>query len=269
MTVASTVSVAEEATAHAIVSEDERFLFDLQGYLHLRAAISPAEIDSWTRWATACEGTDMVAYNADRPEANQYLNRPVSRIIDVEPRFGCLLDHPAVERYLAELLGHDYRHIDNDLFYTPPGTPAGGWHRGSRAHPTGHVRDGRFICPMVKIFFCITDVGPDQGAFAVVPGSHRARFEIPTDRLDLPGQHIFDDVKAGDIIIFNEGLLHHGRPNRTERARKTLIVNFGRVDCGVWLGYEPASATLERLTPRQREIFGANRAKRWEPEGDI
>src|SRR5262249_40520254 len=119
----------------------------------------------------------------------------------------------------------------------------------------GHVVNGQFICPMVKVFFCLTDVGQNQGEFVVIPGSHKSGFAINTKRVDLPGQHLFSDVEAGDVIVFNEALLHNGRPNPSEKTRITLIVNFGRSDAGPWPGYMPKPETLAAVTPRQRQIL--------------
>ena len=235
---------------------DLKFAFDVQGYLHLRQALSPVEVAEYQGWIDQTKGTDVHALNADDPEALKHqINRPVSRMIDADPRFARLLDHPVVEPFLVEFLGEAYRHIDNDLYFTAPGFPGGHWHRGVRAHPTGHVVGGAFVCPMVKVFYCMTDVGPGEGEFVVVPGSHKAQFEIDTGRIDLPGQHIFDDVTTGDIIIFNEALLHNGRPNSSNKTRQTLIVNLGRHDAGVWAGYTPRAETLQAVTPRQREIL--------------
>lgn len=239
------------------LTNDQRFEFDVQGYLHLRGAITPTEVARWTGWMNEAQGTDIQALNADYPEGMTHqLNRPLSRMFDADPRFACLLDHPVVVPYLNEFVGADYRHIDNDMFYTSPGYKGGGWHRGVNVHPTGYVVDGKFVCPMVKIFYCMTDVGPNAGEFVIVPGSHRAMYEIDMkDRIDLPAQHVFDDILAGDVIIFNEGLLHNGRPNPSEKTRKTLIVNFGRHDAAVWCGYVPKPETLAAVTPRQREIL--------------
>lgn len=244
------------------VSDDLKFAFDVQGYLHLRGTLSEAELAEYRGWIEQVQGTDVHALNVDAPDALRYqLNRPVSRLIDADPRFGRFLDHPTAEPLLTEFLGPGYRHIDNDLYFTYPGYGGGQWHRGVPAHPSGYVVEGRFACPMVKVFYCLTDVGPNQGEFVVVPGSHKAQFEIDIKRLDLPGQHCFDDVAAGDIIIFNEALLHNGRPNPSDRTRQTIIVNFGREDAGVWEGYAPRPETLAAVTPRQREILtNANRA---------
>ena len=250
------------------ITQDERFALDLQGYLHLRGALSADERAKYETWMREAEAMNVETLHEDlEGEKVSHMNRPVSRVIDADPRFACFLDHPVVEPYLAEFLGADYRHIDNELYYTYPGYVGGGWHRGVRPHPTGHVVKGHFTCPMVKAFYCMTDVGPREGEFVVIPGSHRAQFEIEMkDRIELPAQHIFDDVKAGDVILFNEGLIHNGKPNLSERTRKTIIMNFGRCDAGVWPGYRPNPSTLEAVTPRQREIL-SNTVPVWlEPE---
>ena len=249
------------------ISDDLRFAFDVQGYLHLRGALTAAEVAEYTRWMSDVDSADVQALNADNPDGIKHqLNRPLSRMFDVDPRFARFLDHPVVEPLLNEFLGEGYRHIDNDLYYTYPGYAGGKWHRGVRPHPTGHVIDGHFKCPMVKVFYCMTDVGPGEGEFVVIPGSHRAQIEIDMARRDLPAQHIFDDVKAGDIIIFNEALIHNGRPNPSQKTRKTIIVNLGRHDAGPWPGYTPYPKTLQAVTPPQREIL-TNSAPVWaEPE---
>jgi hypothetical protein len=251
------------------ISQDDRFAFDVSGYLHLRGALSAAQVAEYTRWMSDVDKIDVKAFNHDRlPLLDKHLNRPVSRVIDADPRFACFLDHPVSAPYLTEFLGADYRHIDNDLYYTHPGYKGGGWHRGVRARSNGHVSNGKFVCPMVKVFYCMTDVGPGDGEFTVIPGSHRAAFEIEMkDRVDVPAQHIFNDVRAGDVIIFNEALLHNGRPNLSQKTRKTIIVNFGRREAGVWEGYTPAEETLKRVTPRQREILTNLTPSFWkEPE---
>jgi len=239
------------------ISPDQQFAFDVSGYLHLRSALTPEEVTEFTAWMDANEQTNVEMLNSDDPSNIPHqLNRPVSRIIDADARFARLLDHPAVKPFLVEFLGEDYRHIDNDLYYTYPAYAGGSWHRGVPPHPTGYVENGRFICPMVKVFYCMTDVGAGEGEFVVIPGSHRAQFKIEmNERVNLPAQHIFDNIKAGDIIIFNEALIHNGRPNLSTKTRKTLIVNFGRNEARVWPGYQPKAETLEQVSTDQRTIL--------------
>jgi ectoine hydroxylase-related dioxygenase (phytanoyl-CoA dioxygenase family) len=238
-----------------MISTDQQFLFDNQGYLHLRGALSAEEVHEYLTWVEQAAQTDIHALNEDSASLANQLNRPVSRIIDADLRFARFLDHPQIEPYLATFLGAEYRHIDNDLYFTHPGYRGGDWHRGVQPHVNGHVVQGQFCCPMIKVFFCLTDVGPEQGAFVVIPGSHKSNFQIDEKRLDLPGQHIFDTVQAGDCILFNEALIHTGRPNPSEKTRKTIIMNFGRSDAGPWPGYAPKAATLAAISDRQRQIL--------------
>lgn len=252
-----TSSATQAVTDSIVVSADHRFAFDVLGYLHLPGALTPDEVAAYTRWMDAAAQTNVESLNADYPEGIRHqLNRPVSRMIDADVRFACLLDHPAVTPFLREFLGEDYRHIDNDLYYTYPDYAGGHWHRGVPPHPTGYCEDGQFTCPMVKVFYCMTDVGPGEGEFVVIPGSHKTQLKVETKgRVDLPAQHIFNNVKAGDIILFNEALLHNGRPNPSPKTRKTLIVNFGRNDARVWKGYAPKPATLAQVSDVQRAIL--------------
>jgi hypothetical protein len=247
------------------ISQDDRFLFDVAGYLHLRGVLTLNEVDEYTKWIDEAEKTDVQALNADFPNGiKQQLNRPLSRMWDADPRFARFLDHPVVVPYLVEFLGEEYRHIDNDLYYTYPGYGGGHWHRGVSAHPTGHVVEGKVLCPMVKVFYCMSDVGPGEGEFVVIPGSHKAQFKLEYEgRVGLPGQHTFDDVKTGDIIIFNEALIHNGRPNPSQKTRKTIIVNFGRKEAGVWRGYRPKPATLALVTPAQARILSNDNPEYW------
>ncbi|HTL53485.1 MAG TPA: phytanoyl-CoA dioxygenase family protein [Planctomycetota bacterium] len=246
------------------LSPEHLFLFDTTGYLHLKHALPAADLQRCQTWAEAATCVDLKKLHADCPdEVKHQLNRPVSRILDADPRFALLLDHPAIQPFLAEFLGVDYRHIDNELLHTVPGYAGGGWHRGVDPHPTGHVVDGRFICPMVKVFYCLTDVHPGGGEFVVVPGSHKSSFALKVEgAADFPGQHVFDNVTAGDIILFNEALIHNGRPNRSTATRKTLVINFGRESAGVWRGYRPKPATLAQVSPAQRQVL-ANGDKLW------
>ncbi len=118
------------------VSDDLKFTFDVQGYLHLRSALTPEELAEYRDWVEQTKHTDVQALNAGNPEALRYhLNRPVSRVIDADPRFARFLDHPAAEPFLREFPGQGYRHIDNDLYFTHPGYAGGGWHRGVPAPP--------------------------------------------------------------------------------------------------------------------------------------
>src|SRR6185503_1880071 len=108
-----------------MLSDDERFLFDNQGYLHLRRALPSAEVAAYLRLVEDNRDTDVKELNEDQSYLSHQLNRPLSRMIDADVCFAALLDQTAVEPYLVTFLGEDYRHIDNDLYFTYPGYKGG------------------------------------------------------------------------------------------------------------------------------------------------
>jgi ectoine hydroxylase-related dioxygenase (phytanoyl-CoA dioxygenase family) len=81
---------------------------------------------------------------------------------------------------------------------------------------------------MVRMIYFVQDVDADQGAFCVVPGTHKTKLPIPyTCSVDEEPGMIGLEVKAGDAILFTENLRHGGLTNRSDQVRKTLHVGYG------------------------------------------
>ena len=67
----------------------------------------------------------------------------VQAIIEYDPLFLDLLEHPTVFPMVRALLGDDIAMIDNDYYITPPlseAAPHNGWHYDDAAHDTGRTR---------------------------------------------------------------------------------------------------------------------------------
>jgi phytanoyl-CoA hydroxylase len=113
---------------------------------------------------------------------------------------------------------------------------------------------------MVKVFWLLTDVAPDGGPTAVVPGSHRfpLGFELPRPEnpAEMPG-HVRMAFPAGTAWLFNGRLYHAALPNASDDARRILIYNYGHFWMKVWQGYEP-SERLRRAakTAVRRQLLG-------------
>ena len=83
------------------IDADQMFAFDVQGYLHLRGAITLAELAEVAPWMGDVDKTDVKALNADNIEGmTAQLNRPVSRVFDADIRF----DSPAQRQAFTEAL---------------------------------------------------------------------------------------------------------------------------------------------------------------------
>ncbi len=93
------------------------------------------------------------------------------------------------------------------------------------------------------------DVDGTNGNVVIAPGSHKLGLQPvaivdPTNKnkngaasMTLANKAVLDKfphigvpVKAGEILVFNELLLHRSSPNRTQRARWTLQVRHGNFE---------------------------------------
>ena len=141
----------------------------------------------------------------------------------------------------------------------------------SNAHGGGPVTQkyrysygDRIDCMMVRMVYFVQDVGDEEGAFCVVPGTHKTNMPPPygNDPTEEPGM-IGLEVKAGDAIVFTENLRHGGLPNRSTQVRKTLHVGYGphwMLSQNIATMDEPqhiTDATLARYDEDQRNLFRA------------
>ena len=91
-------------------------------------------------------------------------------------------------------------------------------------------KNGRSYCEAITVAFQLRDVGPDDGGFACVPGSHKAQYRMP------PGVRSYDDdmglvvhpvMKAGDAVFFMDGAQTHGTlPWTADHERRSLLYRY-------------------------------------------
>lgn len=115
-----------------------------------------------------------------------------------------------------------------------------GFHRDNEQGPRHTLLRPR--ARVVKAFVYIFDVGPDQGATSVVPGSYRLdagpqwldrQFgfgENPAEGgeldVDLMPNAFKFEASAGDCIVFDIASWHSAMPNRTHLEREAVILGY-------------------------------------------
>lgn len=243
------------------MTEAQRFLFDLQGFLLIEDALTPEAVAAYTKtvYALAHEKVPDVAQWDARGEPKQTIR--VHRPIEKDPCILDLVDHPAVLPILQELVGEAPILIDNDVELTPRHDHAHGWHRGVGTH--GYwARDGRFFCTMVKCIWYLSDIGPGQNATRLVPGSHKSLLKEPTPEGGpggyLPGQ-VELYVRAGTVLIFSEACLHAGNVNPSDKTRVNMYFNYGPSWVQPWEGYHPSQRLIDEAEGVRKQILGGGR----------
>ena len=240
------------------MTDEQRLFFEANGYLVIPDALSLEEL---AQVRAACDRAEQV-WRADPSRLGERRAelQSVQAIIEYDPIFLDLMEHPRVFPLVREIVGDDIAMIDNDYYISPPVTQPTQhhlWHYDEGFTGVYHPRSTM----MVKVFYALEDVPPDGGPTAFVPGSHRFlpdfRMPEPAHDDDMPG-HVRMAVPAGTAYLFNGRIFHAALPNRSSKTRRVLIFNYGHVWMKPWQGYEPS----ERLkaaatTPVRQQLLHA------------
>ncbi len=204
---------------------EDRYLFDVQGYLTVPDALSPEAVDNLNIAIDELEEREM------GPDETTH------RWTDLLPRnrvFRDLIDNPRVLPSLEELLGPRLRldHEYVDVICSGLGPIGARLHGGATPfNPAQYYwsGDGNLHSGLLVAAYNLRDVGPDDGGFACVPGSHKAAFPFPENWKDLSNPH--PCVRrvtgpAGTAIIFTEALAHGTLPWRGSDERRTVFFKY-------------------------------------------
>ena len=246
-----------ERTQHimGVLTDEQRLFYEANGYLVIPNALSAARLERVREAADRAEA----AWQADlsRPGARNENLRQIQAPIEYDEQLLDLLDYPGTFPLIREILGNDISMIDNDYFISPPHTRTHAhWHHDVGMPGVYHPRSAI----MVKLFFLLEDVTEDGGCTLFLPGSHRfpLDFALPTvdEPTDMPG-HAKMAFPAGTAYFFNGRCYHAATANRSDRARRVLIFNYGHHWMRIWPGYEPSEAIKSTAsTAVRRQLLG-------------
>ena len=230
------------------VSDEEKFLFDIQGFLILRGAIDRdligaldqavvenEALDHDESWA---DGLPVVTAQHFIKDTNVEHQVRLNGLPRLDPIFDQLIAHPAILPYLREFIGEPQL-VNTWSISKYEGREATGWHNGL---PTEQytICDGVIRSPMVNVVTMLTPNHSGDGCFAVIPGSHKRNLSLDYKRwaragLETPGALEITGAE-GDVMIFTEALSHTGAAKTNSRRRTTLQYNLVHRDraCPMW-----------------------------------
>lgn len=241
------------------MTDEQRLFFETNGYLVLPGALSGEELIRVRAAADQAEArwrADPARLGLRTPRLEQ-----VQAPIEYDDLFLDLMEHPRVFPIVREILGEDVSMIDNDLFLTPPQAETHAhWHHDVGMPGVYHPRS----VLMVKVFWLLSDVAPEGGPTAVLPGSHRypLGFSLPRPEnpAEMPG-HARMAFPAGTAWLFNGRTYHAALHNQSDTTRRVLIYNYGHFWMKVWPGYEPSERLLAAAeTDVRRQLLGIGEA---------
>lgn len=244
------VEVMSEALSYPIeMSEAERYLFDLNGFIIIRNVLTPEEVAAANAvidkhqaemierkedaLRNAVKGTKMYGDGTGRKDLGGVLEWGEDSKI-----FKSILAHPRLLPLFHGILGKGYR-MDHLPFLIAQDKGAEGFalHGGTVDCSTGmynpelaytchngFIRSALLACSVV-----LTDHDPGFGGFCVVPGSHKSNFKMPEGMVDGEAYSEYIQqpaTKAGDVVLFSEGTVHGALPWTQDTQRRVCLYRF-------------------------------------------
>ena len=248
------------------------YFFDLNGYLILKNAVTAAEVDELNVAFDAFPKLKVGDWwgNSQRRDYTGDTGFELHNCVECGDPFEKLIDHPSWISHARHYCGEEKSYVEG-LFIDECIASirlSGGHHP---AHSGGYLGARRgsfdykhnvFRCGQVNIILALTDIGPGDGPTMVVPGSHKSNFSHPLagdyakgDQMDdLPGA-IPAYMKAGDALLFVDGIMHGGSSRTNSGERRITIYRYGVSWGATRYGYGYSEELLDRLTPERRKVL--------------
>jgi Phytanoyl-CoA dioxygenase (PhyH) len=225
------------------MTDDERYFFDVTGYLVVEDALTVAEvaecnaaIDHFSerikprgREKPLAEGSTALQGQSGRLELTGMLawEKPWC-----EP-FRKLLVHPQIVGRLNEMSGKGFRLDHGPLLIGAEAGTEGHLLHGA-GEPWAHVvayhhQNGRMYCAGVTVAWQLADVNPGDGGFAIVPGSHKANYPTPRGvrTVENPmGLVKQPAMRAGSVLFFAECATHGTLPWKGKGTRRSVLYKY-------------------------------------------
>jgi len=257
------------------LSEGEReYLFDLLGYTILKQALSERQlawINAWVDRQPASKPGDWLG-NVEVHSYQGHDGTNYQNITEGGEVFEELIDNPAWIKDIYRYICNGYYGVSiNEAFLNIRaqggfiGVHSGG-HLPTVLATTRH-HAGAWMVGQLNVLMALTDVGPGDGATVIVPGSHKSDVIHPiltggaqqAYRDDLPGSQALMThevhLKAGDAVLFTDGVCHGSAPRINPGERRILIYRYSPSCVLPRYNYLPSEELLARLTPERRSMI--------------
>ncbi len=221
----------------AIQAQAWKDQFDRDGFLHVKALFSPAEVEEIKECYQQIHAKGVPGfYEAMTEEAAG--NDPLKRYPRVlqshrfSPTARRAMLHPGVRDILHAIFGMEPLAAQCMYYFKPPGA------RGQALHQDNfYLMVSPGTC--VAAWTAIDDVDGENGGMHVVPQTQHMEIVCPdkADESKSFTEHLVRvpkgmkaqlvPMKAGDTLFFNGSLIHGSGPNRSkERFRRSFISHY-------------------------------------------
>ena len=202
----------------AVIADVER-----DGHAVVPGVLSPSEVENAVErlWAASEESQRRgIPAHIEGLDPNAS-NVRVFDLVDLDPVFGELLQHPIADAIVTGVLGRDYIVSNFTANIARPGSESMMIHSDQSI-----VVPEPWLGPWaINIIWCLSDVRGENGATRHVPGSHRwtTAAEIPDD---LEPRLVPFEASAGSIVAMEGRMWHTSGSNVTADEDRPLLFGY-------------------------------------------
>lgn len=250
----------------------EDYLFDLRGFLVLKNALLPKEVQRINAAIDVIPPLQDGAWHGN-VQAQSYHGdidgRSMQNIVEGGEPFEELIHHPAWIEHVRSYVGNEDGLIIDECYVTLRGPSEfinihsdGDWRR---IRTQFRFHNNAFHCGQINILVALTDIREGDGLTVVIPGSLKSNLSHPVFekgyanlRNDPPESTdgavpVF--LEAGDALLFVDALCHGGSERKNPGLRRNLVYRYGPHRGSTRLGYQYSEALIKRLTPERAKIL--------------
>ena len=255
------------------MNEDEKYLFDINGYVVVEQVLTPDEvalcnvaIDHHADQIN--ERTGDLSLSGDSKTLKGSSGRgDMGGMLDWEKPF-CdpfhdMLVHSRIVPYLNTILGHGFRMDHCPSLITMEAGAEGHRFHGSAGpgfDPNCYYicKNGEIHCGLTVVAWQFSDTNLGDGGLCLIPGSHKGNFSCPPAMRKYERyQEFIKQVtcKAGDVVIFTEALTHGTLPWKAKHQRRSLLYRYTAGNLAYAPGYETWATRFGELKEDQRAVL--------------
>jgi hypothetical protein len=237
-------------TAYTPLTEREKVLFDLKGFLLFPAVLSDAEMAPLKQ---QCE-----KLHAD-PDSLSPAERCLPGGAAAE-----LIDHPAVERVLHAVIDDDTEKLRCEncfLSWRERGDSHKGWdpHAGGKSVNPNYsyqYHDDKIHAGMTRVVWELNGVEKGKGGTELIPGSHKSNYRKKLNIFDERDSGVWESYECppGSLLIFSEAVRHSSCPWDQNDPRMALFFCYNHINVR---HHKPrfTDEMLASLSPAHRRYF--------------
>ncbi len=257
------------------MTDDEKYLFDINGYIIVRDVLSDEEI------VRCNEAIDHHAHLIKERKGELSLSGKSKALEGITGRgdlagmlswdkpwgdpFRGMLAHPKIVPYLNVILGPGFRMDHSPGMITMREGAEGHIFHGSSGpgfdpHQYYIFKNGQMHNGLTVVAWQFSDVNEGDGGLCLIPGSHKGNYPCPPEMKRHEAYQEFIKpltCKAGDVAIFTEAVTHGTLPWKAKHQRRSLLFRFSPGNLAYAKGYHPEwpESMLANLTPEQRAVL--------------